>query len=159
MWKVMISRLEEDDMEDPADALEALQIARRRMAGRARWSFGRHLAVGLVMGVLVASYALPGALQMFGLAVCLIAVGVIIARDRRRDGFFVNGYRTGRTRPFTFLLLGCVLAIVALAVAARIALGWAWAPLAAGLAIVPLVTWGSLHWERIYRRELEGESQ
>jgi len=146
-------------MDDPADALEALQAARRRMAGRARWSFGRHLAVGLVMGVLVASYALPGALQLLGLVPCLIAVALIIARDRRRDGFFVSGYRAGRTRPFTFLLLGGVFLLVILAVAARIALGWGWAPLAAGLAVVPLVTWGSLHWERIYRRELGGEAQ
>jgi len=142
-------------MDDPAEALAALRAARRRMAGRARWSFGRHLAVGLIMGILIASYSLPGALPLLGLALCLAAVVFIVARDRRRDGFFVSGYRPGRTRPFTFALLGCVIGLMLLALATRHALGWAWAPLAASVPVAALVTWGSLHWERIYRRELE----
>lgn len=143
------------DEQEAANALQAMRVTRSRMARRAQWSLGRHAAFGAVMGALVASYALPGGWPMLGVAGCVLASWAIVAGDRRRDGFFVNGYRRGRTRGLTFALLALALAALAAAIALR-AKGLAWAPLVIGGALTVLGTAASVVWERVYRRELEG---
>ncbi|TMJ12006.1 MAG: hypothetical protein E6G94_14755 [Alphaproteobacteria bacterium] len=140
------------DEREAAEALAAMQAARGRMAGRARWSFWRHAAVGLLMGALVASYALPAPLTIAVVGLCLLGVAAIVARDRRRDGFFVSGYRRGRTRPLTFGLVAFLVAALLLALISR---QWvAWAPVAIGAVVAVVATGASIVWERIYQREL-----
>lgn len=144
---------------DPSDALASIQSAKTRLEGRARWSFGRHAAFGALMGGLVASYALPGNLHFVGLAICLIATGLIVRRDRRRDGFFVNGYRAGRTRPVTIVILLISLVALGLAMAARYALNLWWPPILLGVALAMVGTVASQRWERAYRAELRGDER
>src|SRR3569623_510746 len=86
------------EAEEAAQALAALAETRQRMAARAHWSFGRHLSVGLLLGLLAASYAFPPPVTIAASVLALAAVAVIVQRERKRDGFFVNGYRAGRTR-------------------------------------------------------------
>lgn len=135
--------------------LAQMQAARGEVARRARWSIARHAAFGVVMGGLVASYALPGGWTLVGLGACLTGTALIAAWDRRRDGFFVNGYRAGRTRLLALLLCLVALATLGLAVALRTRFGIAWAPLALGALLALLGTGASIAWERLYRGELE----
>lgn len=143
------------DAKEAAEALRGMKQVEARLAARAHWSWPRHAAFGALMGILVAGYALPLPLNMAVVALCCAGVAAIVAWDRRRDGFFVSGYRPGRTRWVTALLLVCALAALAAAIFGRES-GLAWAPLAAGAALFVVATLASVMWERVYRAELEG---
>lgn len=143
------------DAREAAEALKAVTAVEHRLAARAHWPWARHAAFGAVLGALVASYALPLPLNMGVVALCCAAVGGIVAWDRRRDGFFVNGYRAGRTRRVTVFVLGAALIALAAGILGR-EFGWGWAPLAAGAILFVVATLASMAWERIYRAELEG---
>lgn len=143
------------DREEAEQALKALRTTQGRLAERAHWSWQRHAAFGAVMGALVASYALPPAGAVLGLLLCCLAMVAIVVRDRRRDGFFVNGYRGGRTRGVTALLLLAALGALAVALIGKDH-GHGWAPLAAGAVLFVVATYASMAWERVYRKELGG---
>lgn len=145
------------DEQEALRALAAVQATRRQMRERAQWSFARHAAFGLVMGGLVASYVLPRGWPVLGVAMCLVATLAIVARDRRRDGFFVNGYRAGRTQILALGLCLVALAGLVLAVVLRTRFGLFWAPLPIGFGVAMLCTIGSIGWERLYRDELAGD--
>lgn len=142
--------------EDAAHALAMMRTARNALGQRARWSFARHAAVGLLFGGLIAGYALPAPWPLAVVAASMIATLLIVAQDRRRDGFFVNGYRRGRTRWVTLALLLIALGALAGAVTLKSRFGLLWAPLAIGGATAILATLASIAWERVYRCELEG---
>jgi hypothetical protein len=144
------------DDKDASEALRALRSVQGRFAARARWSWQRHAAFGVVMGGLVASYALPPVERVGAIFLCCLAVIVIALRDRRRDGFFVNGYRRGRTRRVTAVLLVVALGTLAAALLGK-EQGWWWAPLAAGVLLSVFATAASMAWERVYRNELGGD--
>lgn len=139
---------------EASQALAAIRSTRSQMARRAHWSFGRHAAFGLVMGGLVASYALPAPWPILGVMLCMAATALIVARDRSRDGFFVSGYRRGKTLRLSILIGLVTLAALAGAIALRTAYGLLWAPVAIGAAVALGCTIGSMVWERVYRREL-----
>jgi predicted metal-binding membrane protein len=144
------------DEVEAVQSLEMMRTTRGALAERARWSFARHAAVGLLLGGLIAGYALPGPWPMIVAAACMIATVMIVARDRQRDGFFVGGYRSGRTRWVTFamLLVGLVALMGAIGLKTRYSLTWA--PVAIGSGMVVFATIMSIVWERVYRRELDG---
>lgn len=141
------------DEKNAQEALVAIRAVQGRMARRARWSLARHAAFGVAMGGLVASYALPFRQALGGLALCLLLAAAIARWDRRRDGFFINGYRAGATRPIT-IAIG-LFTMAALIVAIAFKERWSWSPLFAGLVVLVAATLGSIAWERAYRRELE----
>ncbi|MBB5711607.1 hypothetical protein [Sphingomonas xinjiangensis] len=142
--------------EEAARSLETMQAARIELARRARWSMGRHAISGLLMGLLVASYALPGGWPILGVVLCMLAVAVVIDHDANRDGLVVSGSRAGPTRRLT-IGLGLV-AILALGIAVflRQRLGIAWAPVPFGVIVALVCTAGSMRWEQLYREELAG---
>jgi putative exporter of polyketide antibiotics len=160
-WKVagIVAAMEERpdiDADEARRALAALGDTRRRMAQRAHWSLPRHIAAGALIGLLVASYALPTPAQLAALAVVLAATALLVAADRRRDGFFVNGYRAGRTRRVAFLFVGIALTGLIAGIVGKLAYGLVWAPVAAGAIVAVLGTLASLAWERAYRADLAG---
>lgn len=142
------------DQREAADALRSMHAAQVRLAGRARWSAWRHAAFGVIMGGLIASYALPGPWAVVGVALCLLGTALIVRRDRQRDGFFVSGYRAGATRRLTIVLLVVTFAALAAAVVLRDRYGIAWAPVALGAVVALVAARASLAWERLYREEL-----
>lgn len=144
------------DDRDANEALRALKSVQDRFAARARWSWQRHAAFGVVMGGLVASYALPPVERVGAILLCCLAMIAIAVRDRRRDGFFINGYRPGRTRRVTAVLLVVALGTFAAALLGK-EQGWWWAPLAAGALLSVFATGASMAWERVYRNELGGD--
>jgi hypothetical protein len=142
------------DSKDAKQALEAMDASRLLLGQRAKWSFSRHAAFGLVMGTMVAAYVLPGRWPLLVIALCLAATALIIARDRDRDGMFVSGYRGGSTRWLTLgiTLLSVAALIIGAALRDRMAL--LWAPPLLGLLTFAACTAGSMVWEKIYRDEL-----
>lgn len=136
------------------EALASVDAVRARMAGRARWSWGRHAAFGATMGGLVASYALPVPQLFIGLGACMLATAAIAWRDRRRDGFFINGYRAGATRRIALTIAATTVLLLLLGMAFKAE--WRWAPLLAGVVAAGAATLGSVAWERAYRREMDG---
>ena len=146
--------MDEQQEKEAERALAALSETRRRVAQRAHWSLPRHMAAGALVGLLVASYALPSPAQFAALAAVLVATALLVAADRRRDGFFVNGYRAGRTRRIAFLFVGIAMVGLIAGIAGKLAYGLVWAPLVAGAVVAVLGTLASLAWERAYRADL-----
>lgn len=143
------------DEQEAGRSLEMMRAARGMLAARTRWSSARHAAVGLLLGGLIAGYALPGSWPVVVVVVCLAVTVAIVARDRRRDGFFVNGYRTGRTRSITFALAAIAFAALVSAISLKQRYGLDWAPVAIGIVLAIVATIVSIVWERVYRQELE----
>lgn len=141
-----------------ARALADMDRVRGAFSGRARWSIARHAAVGLMLGAMIVGYALPGAWPVLVVVLSLVAMMLVIARDRRRDGFFVNGYRPGRTRWVSLTLVVMAWVALAAAIVLKGRYGMVWAPIVIGAAVIPFGTVGSMVWERVYRRELQEAS-
>jgi hypothetical protein len=135
-------------------ALAALAETRGRIAERAHWSLQRHLAVGLLVGMIVASYALPPLGTLVAGAIALVGTLLLVRADRRRDGFFVNGYRPGRTRLVALLFVAVAMVGLVAAVVGKQVYGLIWVPLVAGAVVAALGTFASLQWERVYRADL-----
>jgi hypothetical protein len=115
---------------------------------------GYHLIVAVIMGGLVASYILPTPFP--ALAAAMVCIGAVLLMQWARShlGFFVNGWRRGKTRGVTFALLACVLTALAIGMYFKMDRGVWWAPLPCGLAaFVATFFWGRA-WERLYRAEL-----
>ncbi|MES2337122.1 MAG: hypothetical protein V4537_03375 [Pseudomonadota bacterium] len=144
------------DEEAAAHSLEVMRATRGALAERAKWSLARHAAVGLLLGGLIAGYALPGPWPLIVAAACMAATAMVVARDRRRDGFFVSGYRSGRTRWVTLAMLLVGFAALMGAIGLKTRYGLTWAPFAIGVCMVTFATIMSIVWERVYRRELDG---
>ena len=140
--------------QEQVDALRAVRLTREQLASRARWSFPRHASVGVLLGTMIASFALPTGWPIAVVAACLVATLLIVRRDRQRDGFFVNGYRPGRTLPVTIALLMISFGALYAAIFLKTDKGLIWAPIAVGLVLAVLATAASILWERVYRQEL-----
>jgi len=144
--------------QEPIDALRAVRLTREQLAFQARWSFARHASVGVLLGVMIASFALPDGWPIAVVAACLVATVLIVRRDRQRDGFFVSGYRPGRTLPVTIALLVISFGALLAAIVLKADKGVIWAPIAIGLVLAVLATAASILWERVYRQELMAHS-
>lgn len=142
--------------EEAARLLDVMRVTRGALAKRAKWSLARHGVVGLLLGGLIAGFALPGPWPLIVAAACMAATAMVVARDRQRDGFFVSGYRSGRTWRVTLAMLLVGLAALIAATGLKTRYGLAWAPFAVGGGMVVFATIISIVWERVYRRELDG---
>ena len=103
------------DAQTAAAALDGARAARMKMADKLRCPPYMHAVFGALLGGLVASEAASdrGTLVIEG-AIFAVAV-VIFLVQRRRLGFFVNGYRRGRARPVGLAIVGVYLALFSLA--------------------------------------------
>jgi uncharacterized iron-regulated membrane protein len=132
-----------------------MRESRARLAAAADCPPARHLIFGLLMGGLVACQAAPPVWTLLCEAVLMVGLALVYLWDRRRKGMFINGYRAGRTRAVTALILLVTLGLGALGVWLKHGLGLAWGPLACGAAAAVIDTFGSMLWQRVYVRELE----
>ncbi|MFD1786214.1 hypothetical protein ACFSC3_01380 [Sphingomonas floccifaciens] len=144
------------DEEEAAHSLDMMRVTRGALAERAKWSLARHAAVGLLLGGLIAGFALPGPWPLIVAAACMAATAMVVARDRQRDGFFVSGYRSGHTLWVTVVMLVVGFAALMAAIGLQTRYGLTWAPFAVGGGMVIFATIMSIVWERAYRRELDG---
>ena len=144
------------DAADARTALQAAHAARAHLAGRLRCPAYMHAVFGALMGGLVASEAASdrGTLVIEGLIA--VAAVIVFVVNRRRMGFFVNGYRKGRTRPIALAMVGVYLVLFSLAAYFK-SQGLHWPALALGGLTFGLATWGSMAWQNAYQAELNAE--
>ncbi|MFA5969767.1 MAG: hypothetical protein WC816_11075 [Sphingomonas sp.] len=139
---------------EAADALAEIQQSQAQLARIADCPPQRHLAFALVMGGFVSLPAFPNQIALAMEAVLLGAVALIALWDRRRNGVFINGYRRGRTRPLTFVLLGMMLTLLAVSFWLARGNGIYWGPLALAAIAVPVAYAFSAQWKSVFRREM-----
>jgi hypothetical protein len=139
---------------DAAEALAAMRASQARLAAAADCPPARHLAFGAVMGGLVATPALPTFYTLVAEAVLLVCIALIVRWDRRRTGMFINGYRSGKTRPITFTMLAVFMVLYLASVWLAHDRGIRWAPVPIGVLTAGLAYYASVVWQRAFRREL-----
>lgn len=139
---------------EAADALSAIQQSQAQLARIANCPPQRHLVFALVMGGLVSLPGFPVTVAFVLEALLMLAVGLIALWDRRRNGVFINGYRRGRTRPLTFVLLGMMLTLLAVSFWLARGKGIYWGPFALAAIAVPVAYAFSVQWKSVFRREM-----
>lgn len=139
---------------EAAEALAAMRASQARLAQAADCPPERHLAFGALMGGIIATPALPFPYAILAEGLLLFGVGLVVRWDRRRTGMFINGYRRGRTRPLTFLLLAVVLVLYMTGFWLARDRGIWWAPLATGTVAAAAGYYFSTLWQRVFRREM-----
>jgi hypothetical protein len=158
--RILLSTLETGEIimqpssTEAAEALAAMRASQARLVAAAECPPQRHLAFAAVMGGLVATPALPTTYALLAEAVLLVCIVLIVRWDRRRTGMFINGYRVGRTRPLTFLLLAMMLALYATGMWLSLDRGMRWAPLVTGSIAAVIGYYKSVVWMRVFRREM-----
>jgi len=139
---------------DPANALEGARAVRQKLAEKTRCPPYMHAVFGALMGGLVASEgASDRATLVIELAILLLALLLFIVQ-RQRLGFFINGYRRGRTRPVAIALISVYLILFSLAAGLKAVLGLHWPALVLGMLMFGLATWGSSAWQARYQAEM-----
>ena len=142
------------DTESARNALEETRRLRAEVADKAACPPIMHAAFGLLMGALVASQALPVPSAMAVLAICMAGVAWMVQWQRKRMGFFVNGYRRGRTRRVALGLLAFCEAVLVVSLWLKYGRHIGWAPLAGGALVFPVAILGSYVWQAAYRADL-----
>jgi hypothetical protein len=135
-------------------ALEEAGAIRGQVADKARCPPSWHATFGVIMGAMVASQSLTPALSISVTVLCLGAAVFMMQAARRRMGFFVNGYRRGKTLWVALGLLGVVEALLFAGIGLKETWGLAWAPLVCGLIVAPIAIGGSYLWQAVYREEM-----
>jgi hypothetical protein len=129
------------------------------VADRAMQPWWYDALLGLLVFGLVASYsARENWVTWVALVVFLAGCLALVSAYKRITGFWVNGFRPGRTqRAVRVWLVGYVL-VLALAGGAEFGLGWRGAMVVGGAVLGIGVALLSRWWTRLYIAELRGES-
>ncbi|MDB5710039.1 MAG: hypothetical protein JWL96_2109 [Sphingomonas bacterium] len=139
---------------EAAEALAAMRASQARLAQAADCPPERHLAFAALMGGIIATPVLPFPYALLAEGLLLLGVGLVIRWDRRRTGMFINGYRAGRTRPLTFVLVAVIVILYMAGVWLVRDRGIWWAPLVTGTVAAGVGYYFSTVWQRIFRREM-----
>lgn len=139
--------------EEASATLADINVSKQRLAAAAECPPQRHLAFGLLMGALISLPGFPIAMVFVLEALILVGLLVVIRWDKRRTGLFINGYRRGKTRPITFVMLGTMVALAFISIWLKSG-GIDWAPFAVGGVGAGIAYAFSVQWQRVFRREL-----
>jgi hypothetical protein len=142
---------------DPAEAFRALEqteAMRREVAQRTQCPRHLHVALGLIMSTLSAAQATPLPYSVIAPVLCIVAAAFFVRAQRRRMGFFVNGWRRGRTLPVTVAILAYFMLLYYAGLWMKFDAHIWWGPLAAALPIFPGVVYGSYARQRAFRAEM-----
>lgn len=142
------------DIDAARRALEDAQKVRADIADKVRCPPSRHLAMGVVMGGMIAGEAASPPISLAILAICLGGVVLLVVDARKRLGFFVNGYRRGKTLWVAIGLLVFVEAVLASSIWLKEVRHILWAPIVGGLIVAPVATAASYLWQSVYRTEM-----
>lgn len=144
------------DAHAAAAALDDARAARLRLADKMRCPPYMHAVFGALLGGLVASEAASDRGTLYVEAGIAAAAVLVFVLQRRKLGFFINGYRRGRTRPVALAVIGVYLPLFSLAAYLKGAHGLHWPALALGALMFALGTWGSTVWQARYQAEMAG---
>ena len=138
-----------------AAALEDARVVRARLARKVRCPPYMHALFGALYAALVAAQAGSSKLIFEVEGGVVVVAFCMFVWGRRRMGFFVNGYRKGRTRPVAAALLVTYLVAYSLAAWFKQAQHLAWPALALGGLMFVIGTWASVTWQRRFREDLD----
>jgi hypothetical protein len=150
----MLSAME-SERADASAQLSSLAAGRAALAGRAMQPWWYDAALGLVVFALLGTLsARDTVLQLVVDGAALVALVGLKRAYERHTGFWVNGFRRGRTRRVIAVLLGLYAVVVAAGLAAEHALGWRGAMVVAGAVLGLAAAVCSRWWTRVYVAEL-----
>ena len=155
-WKVELKM----DRTEARAALASTDLSNRKLAARARWPLWRHAAFGLLEALLLIAWGLPTAAMAACIVLALGGLGWIMADDRNRNGFFVNGWSSKAAMPAT--LAACLVFLTSIALVLMTGGPNQWTPMVPLAALIAFVgcTVSSIWWEKLYREELmRGDAQ
>lgn len=141
------------DSQSAFEALAGVEAINAEVARKASCPPHLRAAFALIMGAMVASQALTPGGSVSILVACFFGVILLLKTQRERLGFFVNGYRRGRTRWVALSLLVVVEALLFGSIWLKLH-GYPWAPLAAGGFTTVLAFGASYVWQWAYQIDL-----
>ena len=152
--------MESNEVSDRAAAeaeLAALQSQRAALADRAMQPWWYDALLGLLLFGFVSSYALHDTwVSLAAVAVFLLCLRGMIEVYKRRTGFWVDGFREGRTWRAVSVWIAFALVVLLAGFAADA--HWGGAMVAAGAVLGVGVALTSRWWTRIYVAELRRQS-
>ena len=135
-------------------SIEDVQSVRRELAERASCSPAWRVTVAMFSGAMCAVQAAPGFIALPLSLACFAVIAVMAIIGRKRMGFFVNGYRKGRTRRVAITLLVIIETIYLSSLWLKIEQHVGWAPIVSGAIIVPIIAIAMKRWQDAYRSDL-----
>ena len=140
---------------DPTASLAAVRDTDAKIAQKMRWPLWRHAIVGVLMALMLLSFAVPMGWQVPIIVLVLALVFLIIRDDKKRHGMFVSGYQRGRTGWVIAVQL--VLFLAVMFISTEMISDPLTSPAFWGLQAILLVgsTVLSLIWEKVYRADIQ----
>ena len=153
--------MESHEVSDRAAAeaeLAVLQSQRAALADRAVQPWWYDALLSLLLFGFIASYSLrDNWVTLAAVAVFLLCLRGMVVLYRRHTGFWVDGFRKGRTRKAIRVWLGCVVVVLAAGSTAELALDLRGAMVVAGAVLAVALLLVNRWWTRIYVAELRGQ--
>ena len=142
------------DRNEAKAALDAVSRTDAVLAHNATWPLWRHMSFAGVETLIVVGFGLPKALWAVAIIIALGGLVLIMRDDRKRDGYFINGWSNEAARPATWACVAIVsFSILAIALTDSL---FRFTPVvaAAGAFTVVGCTLASLWWEKLFRADL-----
>jgi len=153
--------METDETSDRASAeaqLATLHAQRAALAERAMQPWWYDALLGLLLFGFIASYSLRNNwISLVAVVVFLLCLRGMVTLYRRHTGFWVHGFRKGRTRKAIAVWFVCVLVVLGAGFTAELALDLRGAMVVAGAVLAVGLVLVSRWWSRIYIAELRGQ--
>ena len=148
----------ENDRAAASADLSSLASARAALADRAMQPWWYDVGLGLVVFALLATLSARNTvLQLAVEAAALIALGALKRAYTRHAGFWVNGYRRGRTRRVIGALLAVYAVVLGAGLTAEYGMDRRGAMVVAGAVLGVAVGVGSRWWTHVYVAELRAQ--
>ena len=153
--------MESNEVSDRAAAeaeLATLQSQRAALAERAMQPWWYDALLSLLLFGFIASYSLrDNWVTLAAVVVFLLCLRGMVVLYRRHTGFWVHGFRKGRTRKAIRVWFVCVVVVLAAGFTAELALDLRGAMVVAGAVLAVALLLVNRWWTRIYVAELRGE--
>ncbi|MBS1075942.1 hypothetical protein JK176_13820 [Gluconobacter sp. Dm-73] len=156
-WKV--NTVQQDGFEtthvsrrdDALRQLEALDAFRSRLPKELACPWWNAPVMGGLLALLTFAMSLEPPFVFLLEGLCVALMGIFFAIARRRMGYFVNGYRRGRTRKIAIGMILAVYAMMALSGAGERVFHLTWLPWIATLGSFAIGYGVALLWRRVWQ--------
>jgi hypothetical protein len=138
--------------------LATLQAQRTALAERAMQPWWYDALLSLLLFGFVASYSLRNNwITLAALVLFLLSLRGMVVLYRRHTGFWVHGFRKGRTRRAVTAWFACVVVVLGAGFTAELALDRRGAMVVAGAVLAVGLLFVNRWWSRLYIAELRDE--
>ena len=137
--------------DDARAQLEALDAFRSRLPKELACPWWNAPVMGGLLALLTFAMSLDPPFVFLLEGLCVALMGIFFAIARRRMGYFVNGYRRGRTRKIAIGMILAVYAMMALSGAGERVFHLTWLPWIATLGSFAIGYGVALLWRRVWQ--------